>query len=463
MQLLIGSFALTIASFVGATVLSAHRAHGIQTAAHSIATNALPSVACYSRTRTDIRQVQMMLERLTGAVVSNRPEISPAALGRHRDSLARDWETCIALPRYPEEQVAQQEITAYGRELGSSIDGVLRKLDEGDRAGASRTLYLETEPAIDRFDQELVDVIDLNVRQSALRGAEIAKLRSTAQRTLTFMMCLSTALAATAAFMMVRVLRHFTTLMESRVSEMEQFAGRVAHDIRSPLSAVGIALELTKHNPELGLEKGVVDRATRTVQRIGQLVDGLLVHARAGAGSPEGSEAEAAGVVEGGAEEMRPLADESGIELTLDRPLSSARIACSPGVLISIVSNLVGNAIKHMGSSPLRQVTIGTRDRNGLVRFEVRDTGPGIPPALGARIFDPYVRAAASATPGLGLGLATVRRLVETHGGSVGVVPSTELGSTFWFELPKAEATEPRGHAKRFAWPFRRARTGSPA
>ena len=67
MRLLIGSFALTIASFVSATLLSAYRSHGIQTAAHSIATNALPSVACYSRTRTNIRQVEMMLERLTGA------------------------------------------------------------------------------------------------------------------------------------------------------------------------------------------------------------------------------------------------------------------------------------------------------------------------------------------------------------------------------------------------------------
>ena len=311
--LLIGSFALTIASFVAATMLSVYRAHGIQTAAESITTNALPSVACYSRTRTELRQVEMLLERITGSAVSGRENTTPAMLRRSQNTLENNWATCLALPNYPEEENIQQQISAMGAELNASIDGILRRLEEHDRAGAVRTLYAETEPIIDRVDQEIVEMIDLNVGQSTMRGAEIAALRIESQRTLTFLLALSTILAATAAVMMVRVLGRFTALMESRVSEMEQFAGRVAHDIRSPLSAVSIALELTKRDPALGLERGIIDRATRTVQRIGQLVDGLLVFARAGAASAEGAEADAATVIEGVLEEMRPLAEENGI------------------------------------------------------------------------------------------------------------------------------------------------------
>lgn len=448
--LLIGSFALTIASFVTATLLSEHRSQGIQTAAQSITTNAVPSVACYSRARTELRQIEMFLERLTAGVVLGRAEGSDVVtLRRTRDSLARQWSTCTTLPKYADEEAAQQRITAHVEELNVSIDDVLDRLDRGDRAGASHELYQETEPMLDRVDSELIATIDLNVHNSTLLADRISKLRETSAHTMTVLLTISTLLAVTAAVVMVRVLRRFTHLMESRVTEMEHFAGRVAHDIRSPLSAVGIALELTKRNPELGLSGGVIDRATRTVQRIGQLVDGLLVFARAGACSPAGSEADVPTVVDGVVEEMRPLAESGGTALDVERPVVTARVACTPGVLISLLSNLVGNALKHMGSSPVREVNIRTRELDGVVRFEVHDTGPGIPAAMRPRIFDPYVRAAASATPGLGLGLATVRRLAETHGGSVGVVPGRALGSIFWFELPKAGG-EPRATTKRF-------------
>ena len=451
--LLIGSFALTIASFVAATLLSERRARGIQTAAESITTNALPSVACYTRTRTELRQLEMSLERLTGGDVPERAfEPDPATIRRASDDLRKNWSTCLALPKYPEEERVQQAISARAGELTTSIEGVLRSVSNGDRPAALHELYSETEPMIDRIDAKIVETISLNVHQSSILGDHIARLRTQAETMMAFLMALSTVLATTAALMMAWVLRRFTTLMEARVTEMERFAGRVAHDIRSPLSAIGIALDLAKRNPQQVLERGVIDRATRTLQRIVQLVDGLLVFARAGATSPKGSEADIADVLDGVVEEMRPLANDSGITLELERPMSSGRVACTPGVLISLVSNLVGNAIKHMGGSPVRQVTIRTCDLDASVRFEVRDTGPGIPPDVRPRIFDPYVRAAASTIPGLGLGLATVRRLVETHGGSVGIGPSRELGSCFWFELPKPEAQQRR--TSRFGlWP----------
>ena len=78
------------------------------------------------------------------------------------------------------------------------------------------------------------------------------------------------------------------------------------------------------------------------------------------------------------------------------------------------------------------------------------DTGPGIPPALGQRIFEPYVRGPNTGTPGIGLGLATVKRLVESHGGTLGVRAGPTGGALFWFELDEAlpaEARQPQGHS----------------
>jgi signal transduction histidine kinase len=116
-------------------------------------------------------------------------------------------------------------------------------------------------------------------------------------------------------------------------------------------------------------------------------------------------------------------------------------IACSPGVLVSMTTNLLVNAIKYMGDVPEKRIGIRARERPRSVRIEVRDTGPGIAPALRPKIFDPYVRAEGT-TSGFGLGLATVRRLAEAHGGSVGVEPNVSTGSVFWFELPTCKERE---------------------
>ncbi|HVJ94236.1 MAG TPA: HAMP domain-containing sensor histidine kinase, partial [Labilithrix sp.] len=157
---------------------------------------------------------------------------------------------------------------------------------------------------------------------------------------------------------------------------------------------------------------------------------------------PEGVEADVGDVLRDVLEELRPSAEATSTSLQLEPPTPSMRVACSPGVLISIVSNLVGNAIKHMDAAAIRRITVRTSDQRSAVRIEVCDTGPGVPPSERERIFDPYARAASAGVPGLGLGLATVRRLAEAHGGRVGVSPNEPTGSIFWFELPKSATPE---------------------
>lgn len=116
-----------------------------------------------------------------------------------------------------------------------------------------------------------------------------------------------------------------------------------------------------------------------------------------------------------------------------------AAVACSPGVLMSMIPNLVENAIKYIGCGPVKEVRVRARTQGLMTRVEVADTGPGVPQGLASKVFDPYVRAPGLKQPGIGLGLATVRRLAESHGGSVGVTKNGATGSVFWFELPRAE------------------------
>jgi signal transduction histidine kinase len=115
-------------------------------------------------------------------------------------------------------------------------------------------------------------------------------------------------------------------------------------------------------------------------------------------------------------------------------------------VLLSLLGNLLRNGIKYLGRAEVREVSLRVRARRGRVIFEVEDTGPGIPAQLGHRIFEPYVRGPNTSAPGIGLGLATVKRLVDSHGGSLGIRTAARGGAIFWFELDEAGPAVPGTH-----------------
>ena len=146
-------------------------------------------------------------------------------------------------------------------------------------------------------------------------------------------------------------------------------------------------------------------------------------------------------VATGLVEELRPFAAQRQAILRID-DLPDCAVACSPGVLLSVLGNLLRNGLKYLGKAETRQVLLRARRRRGRVLFEVEDTGPGIPAQLGTRIFEPYIRGPDTGAPGLGLGLATVKRLVESHRGSLGVRAGARGGALFWFELDEASAPD---------------------
>jgi signal transduction histidine kinase len=142
--------------------------------------------------------------------------------------------------------------------------------------------------------------------------------------------------------------------------------------------------------------------------------------------------------------ELAESASESSIDLTVD-VAGPVVVPCSVGVFTSIVQNLVRNAIKYMGTSTERRITVRLQRIDGLAHVEVADTGPGIPLELQPRIFDPFVRGAHDGVHGNGLGLATIKRLVESHRGQVGFTSSPGNGCLFWVDLP---VTLPPSHTE---------------
>jgi signal transduction histidine kinase len=233
--------------------------------------------------------------------------------------------------------------------------------------------------------------------------------------------------------------RHATALAE-RADELEVFGKRVAHDLLSPLSALTYCLGAFKRVSESdGKLADALTRARGCVMRAQRMVDGIFEFARAGGRPEPGARASVRDAIEQAREELRTATDPPGVTVA---EFEDCLVACSPGVLGSILGNLLSNATKYMSDSAVKRIALRVRPRGDSVEVEIEDSGPGIPKAIEDRLFEPYVRAEGTTQPGLGLGLATVRRLCEAHGGEVGARSIEGRGAVFRFSLPRAVVTE---------------------
>lgn len=110
---------------------------------------------------------------------------------------------------------------------------------------------------------------------------------------------------------------------------------------------------------------------------------------------------------------------------------------CDKDRIVQVLNNLLDNALKFMPGPGT--VTVGLESKDNLVRFSVTDTGPGMSNADRERILDRHWYAE-KRKPGAGLGLYICKRIVEAHGGSIGVDSKRGEGSTFFFSLPVTHA-----------------------
>jgi len=319
---------------------------------------------------------------------------------------------------------------------------IMQATASGRQATAQKLLVEELPDAI----EDEADAIMADIELNAARVREVAELIEGERRTRSLWVWgldgISVALAVALALLALKTLARNEAMVRRRSEELEGFAGRVAHDLLNPISAAEMALAATERGAS-GNDRmsTLAARGRRSLSRARALVDDLLAFAQAGARPVPGVTTTVSEVVDGVVEELRAPAAERGITVTVtpfDEPLA---VRCASGVLASLLSNLMRNAIKHMGQSTRRLVQVRITGRYDRVRFEVEDTGPVLPPELLPQAFDPYVRGRSTTEPGLGLGLATVRRLVEGHDGRYGVASRPGEGALFWFELPAERMT----------------------
>jgi signal transduction histidine kinase len=224
--------------------------------------------------------------------------------------------------------------------------------------------------------------------------------------------------------------------LEERNRDLDAFAARVAHDMRNVLMPIRLSAQRILGTEGAGdTIQAAAHRIERSTARSEAWIDSLLAFSRAARSSDPHATASVRAVVAETVEGVATQATQAGVSIETD--VEELEVACAAPLLGIVLANLVGNAIKFMEREP-RRVSIRARRDGGTCELSVADTGPGIPADVQSKIFDPFYRGPGSQAPGTGLGLATVRRIVEGHGGSIAVVSTMGEGSRFSVRLPLA-------------------------
>jgi len=244
----------------------------------------------------------------------------------------------------------------------------------------------------------------------------------------------------TVAFLRDETQRRSDELRLSRQSEeREQTLRALAHDLRSPLvSVLGFSRLLREEFGTLLGDRGLhfLERISAAGRTMEQLIRDLLDFSRIGHDGERRTAVDPREVLQQLKGELKPRLDQAGVELSL--PEMPPIVRCDRTRLYQLLSNLIGNALDHMGPCEAPRIVVEIEQRADRHEIVVRDNGRGVPPDQRERIFELFHSVPnADGRKGTGIGLAIVRKIAELHGGHALCDASTQLGATFRVTLPR--------------------------
>lgn len=226
--------------------------------------------------------------------------------------------------------------------------------------------------------------------------------------------------------------------LQGRAEELEVALHVMAHDLRTPISAMtGIAELLRIHlrnSPDSKLNdyvKTILETGRQTAEQI----ERMLVLYKATKGTVVKQKIDLSAIAGDIVALFRPQILNRDIEFEIDPDMTAHG---DPSLIRMVLENLLSNAVKYSSKKKNAQIRIGFRHRDGLFAvFYVRDNGDGFDQTLSSKLFKPLGRLHQSGDfIGTGLGLSSVAKIVELHGGKVSAEGKRDQGATFYFSLP---------------------------
>jgi signal transduction histidine kinase len=219
--------------------------------------------------------------------------------------------------------------------------------------------------------------------------------------------------------------------------DLEAFSYSVAHDLRAPLSAMLVTRSILERSYGPALDsQGVklLRDIERSGKRMGELIGGLLQFARCARVELAKELVDLSSLAAGTVMALRQQHLSRQVQVRIEQGMKAH---ADPTLMEVVLANLLGNAFKYTKDRHPAEIEVGMKREDALSVFFVRDNGAGFDVASASDLFVPFKRFhPAHLFDGHGVGLATVSRIVDKHGGRVWAESSPGLGATFYFALP---------------------------
>ena len=431
------AFALTIA-------LTMWELRPIEARSDALTMNALPSARHMSVARSDLHELFAGVRTYLLAEDAARAEDAKRRVSDARKRLDDEVNAYETLPLFPGEPQLAAELDHSLALLDEHLPDVMTPRPDRAALGARFAIIV---PRVDAVDDTLFRLQKLNIDAGLEQANSIKRMQDRAELAGALCSLISLALAFVTALLVRRLVHRqereaevHQELLVARATELDAFAGRVAHDLKNPLAGLLMRLSILRSRAGTFDANGIAEQADKSiaqVKRIDETIEALLEFAHAGAEPTPGAHASVRDTLLEAISDLKPKADISNVTLEVDVD-TLADAACPPGALRSVLSNLLDNAVKYVveGHNPARRVTARATRHGSFAHIEIEDTGPGIPANAQNAIFQPFVRLPGTRQPGTGLGLATVKRLVEAYHGVIGVRSIVGKSTVFWIDLP---------------------------
>lgn len=239
--------------------------------------------------------------------------------------------------------------------------------------------------------------------------------------------------------------------LEEANRNKDEFLGMLAHELRNPLAAISMAVEVLRQRPPNVDPEQVCDVISRQTLQMLHLVDDLMDVSRIAHGKVRIQKIPVVlnPLIRQAIEAVQPILNTHKQQLTVSLPPRPVKLLADPVRLVEVFTNLLNNAAKYTDEGG--QILLMAAEENDEVVVEFHDTGIGIPMEMLPRIFDPFTQVIGAqnrSEGGIGIGLAMVAHLVRLHGGTVQVFSDGPgHGSRFVVHLPPLHSLDTEDYA----------------
>jgi signal transduction histidine kinase len=419
-------------------VIEFYEASQVQTAIEVIQRDALVSVRMVDRVAMDVLREQIFVgEHIFEKDAAKMAKIEPLIAAARADYVATA-RAYSPLTRFSGEAFAWHELTADVAAAQAAENAALARSRQNRDVEAS-AMMAQTKQLFDKIDQDATTLVDINERaaeMAARRATDRHRFDSLVQLLVTAGILVLVVLGGMWITRIVlrgqRDLELANVELENRNRELDAFAGRIAHDLRSPLNTINLSVEM------LGLTvpaaKPMSASVMRGVTRIARLIDDLLVLSRVGVMPRTTSRTDP--IAASLEDDLGRLVAEHAGSLRIE--LQPAEVWVSEALLRQVLWNLGENAVKYRRADAAPTLAIEGRIAGGHYVIRVADNGLGMSEEDAQHAFEPFYRSEhTSSIAGTGLGLAIVRRIVEASGGRIALDTRLGHGTTFTITLPR--------------------------